>query len=62
MKTLNTARDAVKELSGLVTFGDLGPVAGDVETIVRWLSAKLNDAHATEDVARLARIVGALNG
>jgi hypothetical protein len=59
MKTLETAHESLKTLQGILKFGDVGTVAGDVETLTRFMVDALNDGRE-EDIATLARLAAAL--
>lgn len=58
-RSLATAHAAVTSLATILKMADVGPVAGDVETVVKFLTDAINSDGA-EDVARLAKIADAL--
>lgn len=54
-----TALHAIERLTLRIQFEDIGPVLGDIEKLVRWIDAAIEDGREL-DVATLARIAKAL--
>ena len=60
IKSLESAHSAVTMLAVHLKCADVGPVAGDVEKLARWMVRMLNNDGEME-IARLSKIADALS-